>query len=168
MIVLDKPKLKFLLAGRSISVPVTTTRYRKGRTYSVGTAHNRPATCTATVTGITVTASGFELEIIQNREAEDRYLARYSPRGYTTKIAEALGREDAPCIDETTQARFSKEARERFEQDRERRQAERPRSNRISDLEARAAAGDDQARRHLFMIDKHLQSADRQLGRDAA
>lgn len=40
MIVLDRPKLKFLLAGRAITVDVTRT-YRKGRSYAVGTSHKR-------------------------------------------------------------------------------------------------------------------------------
>lgn len=40
MIVVDKGKLKFLLAGRITEVDVTTS-YRKGRSYAVGTSHKR-------------------------------------------------------------------------------------------------------------------------------
>lgn len=98
MIVLDKPKLKFLLAGRTITVTVNHERFRKGRTYSVSTAYNKPASCTATVVGIKVTSSGRELEIIQNREASERYLARSVARGYTTRPEEAIRDEGATAL----------------------------------------------------------------------
>lgn len=168
MIVVDKPKLKFLLAGRSITVTVHHDRFRRGRTYAVGTAHNKPASCSATIVGIKVTASGRELEIIQNRDSQDLYMARYSPHGYTTKLGQALGHEDAPVIEEAIQARYSREARQRDEERGRIMFDETPTAQQVADLERRAAAGDRQAERHLFMIRKHLKEASKQKSRDAA
>jgi hypothetical protein len=120
LIVLDKPKLRFLLAGRTITVTVNHDRHRKGRSYSVSTAYNRPASCTATVIGIRVTASGRELQIIQSREAPERYLARSLARGYTTRPedaiqdegATALSREDLKSLAGAAQRRFDREQRD--------------------------------------------------------
>jgi hypothetical protein len=44
MIIVEKPKLRFLLAGRPIDIHVEH-EYRRGRTYAVGVRHNHPATC---------------------------------------------------------------------------------------------------------------------------
>jgi hypothetical protein len=120
LIVLDKPKLKFLLAGRTITVTVNHDRHRKGRSYSVSTAHNKPATCTATVVGIRVTSSGREIDIKQNREAPERYLARSLARGYTTRPEEAiqdegataLTKEDLKSLTGAAQRRFDRQQRD--------------------------------------------------------
>jgi hypothetical protein len=168
LIVLDKPKLKFLLAGRTITVTVPHDRFRRGRSYSVSTAYNKPASCTATVVGIRVTASGRELDIIQNRDQPDEYMARYSPKGYTSRLADALGREDAPVLDRATQARYSKDAREADLARASMKHDETPTVQQLVDLERRAAAGDGQAQRHLFMIKKHLTEAAERKSRDAA
>lgn len=41
-----------------------------------------------------------------------------------------------------------------------------PREHRLRLLEARAASGESEAKRHLFMIDKHLQDAEKRLARN--
>lgn len=120
MIVVDKPKLKFLLAGRTITVTVNSDRYKRGRSYAVGTAHNKASTCTATVLGIRVTDSGRELEIVQNKEGEERYLSRSVARGYTTKPEEAIPDEGATALSRgdlkhmagANQRRFEREQRD--------------------------------------------------------
>jgi hypothetical protein len=120
LIVVDKPKLKFLLSGRTITVTVPHDRFRKGRSYSVSTAYNKAASCSATVVGIKVTASGRELQIIQNREAPERYLARSLARGYTNNPAEAvqdegstaLSTEDLKHLAGANQRRFEREQRD--------------------------------------------------------
>ena len=170
MIVLDKPKLKFLKAGRSVTVIVPHDRYRKGRVYSVGLAHNRPATCTCTIKGVKVTATGFELEIVQNREDQPRFLARNpgaQRRDYVTRTADALPDEPEP-IDAALQAKYGKEARENDLARRSKQHDETPTVQQLQDLERRAAAGDSQAQRHLFMIKKHLSEAAERKSRDAA
>jgi hypothetical protein len=168
MIIIDKPKLKFLLAGRAITITVRTGDYRKGRIYAVGLAHNRPATCKATIEDIKPLEHGFQLRIVQNREAPERYLARSMARGYTYRPEQAIPDEGATALSLEDLERISSAGRARFEQERSERTSTQTHEERLTDLLARAAAGDRQAQRHLFMIEKHLREAEQRQSRDVA
>ena len=62
MILIDKPKLKFLLAGRQIDVDVNRA-YRKGRVYAVGVRHNKPATCRVQILECKAQENGWTIRV---------------------------------------------------------------------------------------------------------
>ena len=73
MILLDKAKLKFLLAGRAIDVDVPRA-YDKRRIYSVG-VRPKHAVCRAQILNATETADGWTLTIRQHTEDVPVFLA---------------------------------------------------------------------------------------------
>lgn len=86
MIIIDKPKLKFLLAGRSLTITVPDRKrpYRAKRIYAVGLTHRR-SVCHAEILGIEQTADGIRLQIRQASIDQPNLLAARSEFGYTSK-----------------------------------------------------------------------------------
>ena len=96
-----------------------------------------------------------------------RMLHRNVARGYTTNPREAV-RDEPSALSESELKRYADTARwkdlVRKREEREDKQL----SARVSDLERRGREGDAEAQRHLFMIKKHLQSAEERRGRAAS
>lgn len=157
MIIIDKPRMRFLLAGRTLTVETTNpTQYRKGRNYSVGVRHNRTV-CRVEILHIDETSGTIQIRQ-QILQAEPNLLARYSQYGYTSNPAQAMfGEPEAPTHDQLEQAR-------RWE----RQEAGTALPDRIRVLERRAHQGDQQAQRHLFVIQQRLLAAEQRRAREVA
>jgi hypothetical protein len=96
-----------------------------------------------------------------------RLLHRQVHRGYTRNPSQAaFGEPEALSRDDLQ--RLSMRARERHEARVKEAQARKPLPQRVRELELRAQTGDEQARRHLFMVSKHLDDAERRTPRPAA
>lgn len=179
MILIDKPKLKFLLAGRAVNIEVSSPRYTKGRVYSVGLRHSRTI-CRAEVLTILTLENGYELRLKHWTQDKAVYLAA-NPGAiradYTSNPARAARERDGSPIEavagEDLKAdpwleRVVKQARERDVERKRTQKLERPRAARIAALERAADAGDQQAKRHLFVIDQRISAAERQQPRKSA
>lgn len=81
VIVVDRSKLKFLLAGRSLLVKVSR-EHRKGRTYAVGTSYKNTI-CRVEVLEVVPLPDGWRLEIRRVTEDTPRLLAA-NPAGMRT------------------------------------------------------------------------------------
>ena len=93
MIIIDRPKLRFLLAGRTIQIDETRS-YRKGRVYPLGVSR-RSAVCRIVVVDLEPLESGWRESTIKRpcgRRAAAMFLAR-DPAGmrrdYTPNPAKA-------------------------------------------------------------------------------
>lgn len=158
MIVVDRPKLKFLLAGRKIIVEVGR-EYRKGRDYAVGTSWKR-SVCRARVEVVEELEDGWRLTLAQVIEEKPRWFARQGVQAdYTFEIAKAVLDEPEP-LDDVTLRRFAADASER---DAERRQDAarsaallRP-STRLARLEREPGVS-----RELRVIGQRIERAERQ------
>ena len=134
MIIIDRPKLRFLLAGRTIQIDETRS-YRKGRVYPLGVSR-RSAVCRIVVVDLEPLESGWRVTI--KRAAVDEppmFLAR-DPAGmrrdYTPNPAKAA-RDSTGAIevaDPAFVARASRVAAERDDALRRERAANRPKSRR--------------------------------------
>lgn len=96
MIVVDSQKLRFLLAGRPLTVEVHR-EYRKGRDYAVGKTF-RKATCRAVVEDIEQTgAKTWRLTIRHSYEDRPVWLAKKNARAdYTRELSKAMLDEPEP------------------------------------------------------------------------
>lgn len=105
MILIDKPRLKFLLAGREITLAIDPGQreYHKGRHYSVGIHHNRTI-CRAQVMRLRAGAEGVELTLKLAETEPPRLLGRTG--GYVTDPAMALP-DEPEAVDASTQDRLS-------------------------------------------------------------
>jgi hypothetical protein len=72
MIVIDRPKLKFLLAGRAVNID-TPRRYKPGRTYPAGT--NKTACRVQILETVQLNPRQWRLTIRQVRQEKPVYLA---------------------------------------------------------------------------------------------
>jgi hypothetical protein len=107
MILIEKPQLKFLLAGRNITI-TSPRQYRKGRSYAVGTRPKKTI-CRVLILSSSATDDGWKHEIRQHTEDEPRLLARNpgaQKRDYVSSPAEAMRGEQEP-IDEITITAFT-------------------------------------------------------------
>jgi hypothetical protein len=96
-----------------------------------------------------------------------RMLHRDVHKGYTDKPGlAAFGEPEALSAEELE--RISRQAREHDDQRRRQQQATKSLPRRVQELELRANTGDDQARRHLFMVAKHLEDAEARGSRTVA
>lgn len=78
MIVIERPKLRFLMAGRAVDVEVPEpARYRKGRVYALGVTHQN-TTCRVEVMAVTEAAIKVRLPQID----KPLLLAKRSQYGY--------------------------------------------------------------------------------------
>ena len=121
MIVVDRPKLKFLLAGRVITVDVSR-EYKKGRIYSVGVSATKKAICRVQVLETHNTGEGWRLSIGQWTQETPVYLSA-NPAGmrtdYTSNSFRAAKDPDGSPIeavrgaDEAWLAKVAKAAAER-------------------------------------------------------
>lgn len=114
MIIVDSQKLRFLLAGRPLTVEVHR-EYRKGRDYAVGKTF-RKATCRAVVTDIErVGAKTWRITIKYQLEDKPVWLAKKNARcDYTQEKSKAMLDEPEP-VDQATLKRYSAEATARDE-----------------------------------------------------
>lgn len=166
MIVVDKPKLKFLLAGRTITVTVNSDRYKRGHSYSVSTAHSKAAICRVVVVARTVIATGdgaFELAIRQDRTDEPLLLA-LNPAGQGrdyVSVHEPHALQEPEPVDAASREKMSAEAHQRFTSQRATRPEERETMKlheRLRDLEARYAAGEASLGPDLRVVRQRLQA----------
>ena len=96
-----------------------------------------------------------------------RMLHREVHRGYTDNPSlAAFGEPEALSREELE--RISHQARELDQRRQREQQAAKSLPRRLHELELRANTGDDQARRHLFMVAKHLEDAEARGPRTAA
>jgi hypothetical protein len=96
-----------------------------------------------------------------------RMLHRNVARGYTTNTRDAV-RDEPSALSESELKRYADTARWGDLVRKRKEHEDKQLSARVSDLERRAREGDAQAQRHLFMIKKHLQSAEGRRGREAS
>lgn len=87
MIIIDQRKLRFLRAGRTITV-VATRSYRPGRDYAAGIRHNRTL-LRVQVVDVAEHPDGFTVMVRQLSGDVVRLLSRSRTRGYVTATAEA-------------------------------------------------------------------------------
>jgi hypothetical protein len=100
------------------------------------------------------------------RVAEDaRYLHRRISRGYTRNPALGLPEQ---ALDEADLTRYSSEAWVRQAARKVEEREAKSLAERVRELEREASAGDDGARRSLFVIRQRVEAAERRRGRDAA
>jgi hypothetical protein len=100
------------------------------------------------------------------RVAEDaRWLHRKISRGYTRNPALGLPEQ---ALDEADLARYSSENWIRHAEHKKREQDEKSLASRVTELERQAAAGEEGAKRSLFVIRQRLDQSDRKRDRDAA
>lgn len=107
MIIVDKPKLKFLLAGREVQVtsPRTPSReYRVSHHYSIGTRHNH-AICRVLI----VRADLGELEWVLTVRLSEAEPARLLGKtgGYTSDPGRAMDDDPGEAVDSATQTRLT-------------------------------------------------------------
>ena len=147
MIIVSKTKLKFLIAGRTYDIPVPNPhQYRLGRDYAISTSHRKPHTHRVQILQVNQTTIRIRLATIREPV---RLLARYSQYGYTNTPSRAMRHEPeaVPASDIERLARTTHDRRE----------AEIPLADRLQALERRAAGGDRQAKRDLFVVQQRLQ-----------
>lgn len=96
---------------------------------------------------------------------DTRYLG--STRDYTRNQHDSIDPE-APALDKADLERYAGAARQRHEQRQQRILLSTPLHERVRILEQRARDGEQEARRHLFMIGKHVQAAEKRRARKAA
>lgn len=101
------------------------------------------------------------------RVSDARYLHRDVHRGYTHDPDQAVQGEP-PALTPTETERYARRARERDELVRAARRAEMPLEDRIRGLAARAAGGDDQAKRALWRIRQTVERGERKIYDEAA
>ena len=124
MIVVDKRKLRFLLAGRTLELSAGR-EYRKGRDYAVGV--NRKQICRATILSCEPAADGFVIRIRQHREVPLKFLARdpgAQRRDYVSEPSKAMLGEHAVLDDETASFYGRLAAHRHLDRERERLGAE--------------------------------------------
>lgn len=114
MIIIERPKLRFLMAGRILAVPVTDpTRYSIGRTYALGTTHQAPALCRVQI----VTIEQLILKIRLAETDPPRLLrpAKIAPRlgDYTDDPHKALP-DEPEAVDPRDIERINRRHRERI------------------------------------------------------
>lgn len=126
MILVDKPKLKFLLAGRVVLVGSSHGNYRKGRTYAVGTRANRTI-CRVEVVKVVATADGFDLSIRQATEDKPRLLARNPGAQRADYVSEpsAAAADEPEAVDAETQRKLTELGTVRWGQEFALREAQR-------------------------------------------
>jgi hypothetical protein len=111
MIIVDSRKLRFLLAGRTLTI-ASAHRYRQGREYPLGVRQGH-VVCHVHVLACTAAESGFALEVRQAEEAPV-YLIRNpgNPRAYTDRPGSAARDAYGPieAVDAQTLARYAREA----------------------------------------------------------
>lgn len=173
MIVVDRPKLRFLLNGRQIQVDVKRDAYKKGRDYAVGTSHKR-SVCRARILEVVEIETGWRLTIQREGGDEVRLMARSVSRGVVTAPVEADpddpdvlrgGLRDEPeLVDEGTQREFSATA---FARDAERRRERvrereaRPLHERVAELERLHEDGTVDVSRQLAPIRRAVGKANK-------
>ena len=160
MIVISRERLKFLLAGRELDVVLDrmpARPYKRGRVYAVGLTH-RKTTCHAEILSVTDSPDFVALRLRIAPAASDRprMLARKS--GYT-ELSDPLDAGEALSVADLEQ--YARENGTRFIEDREAERGAMPLADRLKDLERRAAAGDQQAKRHLFVIRQRVEAAEK-------
>lgn len=115
MIIIDKPRMRFLLAGRILTIEITNPdHYRKGRSYSVGVRHNKQV-CRGEILHVDPDAGTIQIRQ-QILQAEPNLLARHSQYGYTSNPAQAMFGEPEAVIPDDIE-RLTRRDRERREQD---------------------------------------------------
>lgn len=138
MIIIDQRKLRFLRAGRTITVLVARP-YQPGRDYAAGVRHNRTL-LRVQVLDVAEHPDGFKIAVRQLSGDTVRLLSRSRTRGYVTATVEAAaldprvalrgGLVDEPePIDEATLARYAALAvarDDRIRRERAAEQRERP------------------------------------------
>ena len=112
MIVIARNKLKFLQAGRMLTIP-DTGRYRLGRTYALGIRHNHTI-CRIEI--IEIHADGLTIRIAPHRDPP-RLLAARSQYGYTDNPVRAL-RDEPEAIPANDLDHLAHQAHARYAQQR--------------------------------------------------
>jgi hypothetical protein len=114
VIIITKPKLRFLDAGRAITLTVARPR-RVGRDYPAGPRHGHPVT-RVHVHACTQTPDGWELKLTQHRIDQAIYLAA-SPGSqhsdYTTNPARAAREPGGSPIEAAPDTRYARDAYKR-------------------------------------------------------
>lgn len=141
MILIDRPRLKFLLAGREVTVTVEHGQrdYRRGRVYSVGVHHNRTV-CRAQLLKLVDLGDGAELTLRRAEVEEPRLLGRTG--GYVNHPTRAL-RDEPEAVDARTQERLTELGAARWEAhnaERENERTARSLAIRIKDAQRRGDA----------------------------
>lgn len=108
MIVVDKAKLRFLLAGRTLEVDVTR-EYRRGRSYALGTSNTRSVCRVQVLERVELEDGSWKLTIRQSADAPRLLAARPGPgRDYVSDPHLAM-RDEPEAVDSTTLDRFAAE-----------------------------------------------------------
>ena len=114
VILIEKPKLRFLDAGRALTIPHPAPhRYKRDRTYALGTTHNRTV---RRVEILEVRLDAIRIRIAPYREPP-RLLAARSQYGYTDNPAQAMF-DEPEAIRPADQHRLATEAQARYAQQR--------------------------------------------------
>lgn len=122
MILIDKPKLKFLQAGRQVTITTSSTRtYRKGRSYAAGVKANHTLLRVFVIKAVP-TDDGVELTICASAEDEIRLLGKNG--GYVSDPAQALRREPE-AVDRATAKRLVALGTARWQKEHQAREDER-------------------------------------------
>ena len=145
MIAIDKPKLKFLDAGRTLTVEhPDPQRYHRGRNYQLRILEHR--TIRRRVEILEIHAAGITIRLARYYDPP-RLLAARSQYGYTDNPAQAL-RDEPEAISPDDLNRLAQQAQHRFAQQRaDELEAQRARS--IAIRLKQAAGRDPAAYKHL-------------------
>lgn len=158
MILIDSRRLKFLQAGREITITTSSARdYHKGRTYAAGVRHNHTVLRVYVVKAVP-TDDGLELTIRASLEDEVRLLGKNG--GYVTNPAQAL-REEPEAVDRATEKRLVALGTLTWAQARAVKQAEldaRALHHRLGEIEAAHARGEFDASRQLAAIRRRIEA----------
>lgn len=160
MILIDKPRLKFLLAGREITVTVNPGRceFRRGRQYSIGIHHNKTI-CRAQLIKAHDVDQGLEMTLKLAEVDPFRLLGRTG--GYVTDPALALP-DEPEAVDAATQEHLSTLGTLRWQHhnaDRENERLARSLSIRLRDAQKRGDADElARIRRELERLEERLRA----------
>ena len=132
MIVIEKQKLRFLLAGHPLTITgINTTRYRRGRTYALGITHKH-SICRVEIIELQPTSETMRVRLANIDPP--RLLAARSEYGYTDDPAKAMNGEPE-AVPYHDLERYTEQAQE---QHADRRQ-QRPLDEQIRELEQKAS-----------------------------
>lgn len=107
MILIDKGRLKFLLAGREIDLTINPGKreYHAGRSYAVGTRHNHTI-CRAKLRKLTeLSDSEITMKLVLSEDDQFRLLGKTG--GYVSSPSKAMDDDPGEAVDKETQDKLT-------------------------------------------------------------